>query len=192
VEAASAKERYQQAAKRCEELLAGLDRRGAHLANARVVGFVGAIAAAAATVLGKLPPWGYALAVGLLLVYAVLAGIHGRVIEAEEKERIRLGLEQRGLSRLAGEWHGFAERGELYLPEGHPNAPDLDLFGQGSLFQLLDETATKLGERRLADWLLSPSPRETVRARQEAVRELSRGFEFRQALPGVDPHAAQY
>src|SRR5439155_4135990 len=60
--------------------------------------------------------------------------------------------------------------------------PDLDIFGQGSLFQLLDETATRAGEEKLAGWLQAPAPRAAVLERQGAVRELAPMIDFRQAL----------
>src|SRR5207244_4400988 len=69
------------------------------------------------------------------------------------------------------------------LSAEHLYTPDLDVFGQGSLFQRLDETATKAGEQLLASWLLAPAPTaEEIVSRQRAVKELSSRVDFRQAL----------
>ena len=48
----------------------------------------------------------------------------------------------------------------------------LDLFGRGSLFELLSRAQTQRGEERLAAWLLAPAAADEVRARQAAVAEL--------------------
>jgi hypothetical protein len=89
-------------------------------------------------------------------------------------------LNERGLARLSGAWRDFAERGERFLSSSHLYAPDLDVFGQASLFQLLNETATRSGEERLASWLSAPAPAEEVVARQGAARELAPLVGFRQ------------
>ena len=64
----------------------------------------------------------------------------------------------------------------------HPYAQDLDLFGIGSLFELLSTARTHAGERTLASWLLEPADRQVVRARQEAVTELRPRLDLRERL----------
>ena len=51
-------------------------------------------------------------------------------------------------------------------------ADDLDLFGRGSLFELISTARTGAGESTLARWLLAPGERAEVVARQQAVEEL--------------------
>ncbi|HET9449509.1 MAG TPA: DNA mismatch repair protein MutS, partial [Aggregicoccus sp.] len=58
----------------------------------------------------------------------------------------------------------------------------LDVFGQGSLFQLMNETATRAGEEQLAAWLGAPAQAAEVAERQGAVRELAPLLPFRQEL----------
>jgi hypothetical protein len=159
-----------------------LDGRGALLAHGRALSFLGAVVLGGLTVFDRLPGWGWAAAGASLLIYIVLAHVHGRVITAEERARVRAALNDRGLSRLDGKWHDFPEKGERFLVPEHPYATDLDVFGQGSLFQLLDESATRAGEAKLASWLSAASPPDVVRARQEAVKELAPRVDFRQAL----------
>ena len=64
----------------------------------------------------------------------------------------------------------------------HPYARDLDLFGPGSLFQLIDTARTESGEETLADWLRAPADSREVLARQEAVAELRDRIDFRETL----------
>src|SRR6202012_1354556 len=63
--------------------------------------------------------------------------------------------------------------GQQYSNEKHFYTSDLDIFGDASLFQLINRSATKAGNDKLADWLSKPSPKNTVLNRQDAVKELS-------------------
>lgn len=159
-----------------------LDDRGALLANGRGITFIGALVLAGLTLFHRLPPWGWWAAGASLLAYVVLAWIHSRVLGDEARAQAKSALNARGMARLEGRWHEFPQKGEGFLVPEHLYATDLDVFGQGSLFQLIDETATRAGEERLASWLSGPASPEEVRARQEAVRELAPLLDFRQAL----------
>ena len=59
-------------------------------------------------------------------------------------------LYERGLDRLEGRWAGSGPDGARFLAD-HAYARDLDLFGHGSLFQLLDTARTEAGQDTLAD-----------------------------------------
>ncbi|MCP2029751.1 DNA mismatch repair ATPase MutS [Flavobacterium sp. HSC-32F16] len=62
----------------------------------------------------------------------------------------------------------------------HPYAYDLDVFGEHSLFQNLNRTATFIGKKTLADKLLNLFPNETILENQEAINELKTKIEWRQ------------
>jgi hypothetical protein len=102
---------------------------------------------------------------------------------------------EKALARLDGKWAGTGESGDRYLDPAHPYAQDLDLFGKGSLFELLCTARAHIGEETLARWLLTPGDPETVRARQKAVEELRPRLDLREELAvlaeeartGVDP-----
>ncbi len=93
------------------------------------------------------------------------AGIHSRV------QRIASFYEL-GMARLRHQWQGRGIGGKEYLPENHPYASDLDLFGTGSLYELLCTARTGVGRATLAKWLLNPAGFDEVKARQAAVAEL--------------------
>ena len=60
---------------------------------------------------------------------------------------------------------------------------DLDIFGAGSLFQLLNRTTTWHGTQQLADWLQQPLlSKEEIEQQQQAVQTLSPQKELRQLL----------
>ena len=109
----------------------------------------------------------------------------------------RRGSSNAGWRVWTGAGRGAGEPGDRYLDPAHPYARDLDLFGKGSLFELLSTARTHVGEDTLARWLLSPAAPPTVRARQEAVEELRPRVDLREELAilaeeartGVDPVA---
>lgn len=163
--------------------LEALDRRGARLANLRTLAFLSFLALVGLVVFDKLPRVVLAAGFGSFAAYVALAVIHAKVIGQEAREKVRRSLNERGLERLTGGWHRFPETGAALLPESHLYATDLDVLGQGSLFQRLDDTGTKAGEAQLAQWLLTAAPTALeVRERQGAVKELSQLLDFRQSL----------
>lgn len=109
-------------------------------------------------------------------------------------ERIRarrsLRIYEDGLARLDGKWAGRGATGAEFQPDSHPYAGDLDLFGSGSVFELLCVARTGVGRRRLADWLLAPAAPGTVLERQEAVRDLRPRLDLRETLALVEADAA--
>jgi hypothetical protein len=87
---------------------------------------------------------------------------------------------------LENRWAGAGDSGERFLPDSHPYALDLDLFGHGSLFELLSTATTSWGAKTLADWLLSPASPAEVRARQAAVEELRPRLDLREEIATLD------
>ena len=114
--------------------------------------------------------------------FVALMAFHARLARQLEKQRRAARFFERGLARLDGSWPGTGSSGDNFLDLAHPYAQDLDLFGIGSLFELLSTARTHAGERTLASWLLEPADRQVVRARQEAVTELRPRLDLRERL----------
>ncbi len=89
---------------------------------------------------------------------------------------------ERGLARLDDRWAGSGVSGVRFLDEEHPYAGDLDLFGEGSLFERLCTARTSSGEACLASWLLQPAPVTEILARHAAVKELRPRLDLREDL----------
>jgi hypothetical protein len=113
-------------------------------------------------------------------------GLRLRAAEAE-RGRLERAVEfyERSLARLDGQWVGKGESGARFLDEHHLYAEDLDLFGVGSVFELLCTARTRIGEETLASWLLAAASPEIVRVRQEAVAELTPRLDLREDLAVV-------
>ena len=105
--------------------------------------------------------------------FVFLMRIHDRVIRLHRSASRAVQWHERGLARLEDRWTGSGETGERFLDDEHPYSRDLDLFGEGSLFQLLNTAQTTTGEETLAHWLLAGTDPATARLRQAAVADLS-------------------
>jgi hypothetical protein len=118
----------------------------------------------------------------LVFPFIFLMVIHERVIRALKRCSRGVGFYERGLARIGNEWAGKGETGERFANASHPYSRDLDLFGKGSLFELLCDARTRAGEETLANWLLAPADPEEVRARNVAVEELRGRLDLREDL----------
>ena len=114
--------------------------------------------------------------------FGALLVIHERVIRRQKESRRRAAFYSEGLARISGEWAGKGVGGEEYQETDHPYSFDLDLFGDGSLFELLCTARTLAGERALASWLNVPTDGESIARRQKAVQELSGNLDLREEV----------
>ncbi len=108
--------------------------------------------------------------------------VHGRVIAARKLARRRVAHYQTGLDRILGRWLGIGATGARFRVPEHVYTDDLDIFGDGSLFQLICSARTRLGEDQLAHWFQQPADREIVLRRQQAVQELRSEIDLREQL----------
>jgi hypothetical protein len=108
--------------------------------------------------------------------------VHARVLDARDRARRAVAWYEDGLARVRDEWIGRGDSGDRFRPAEHPFADDLDLFGHGSLYQLLSTPRTRAGQARLAAWLLEPAAPDEALARQEAVRELAARPDLRETM----------
>lgn len=116
--------------------------------------------------------------------FAALVLWHALVLNAQDRRRHARAWHARGLARLSDQWQGQGDDGRLWL-DASPLAADLDLCGEGSLFQLLNTAQTDIGAATLAAWLDAPASADDIARRQEAVRELREAAAFREALAVV-------
>ncbi len=154
-------------------------RLDARMAVTRLVVFAGFVLLSVLAWRGLLSWWWLAAPV---LAFLVLVQRHDRVIRAREAAARAIAFYERGLARIEDRWAGTGEPGERFHDEHHLYAHDLDLFGPGSLFELLSIARNGAGEETLASWLRVPADPATVAARQQAVTELTAALDLREAL----------
>ena len=114
--------------------------------------------------------------------FFALAPTQQRITERRRRCERAAEFYRSGLARLDDQWAGKGATGERFIDRAHPYAEDLDLFGTGSLFELISTARTLVGEETLASWLLSPATPEVVRARQSGIVELRPCLDLREDL----------
>ena len=117
-----------------------------------------------------------------LFLFAALIAWHDKV-ELRRTAALRaVTMYKRGIARIEDRWNGLGQTGERFRDPGHVYSDDLDLFGRGSLFELLSNALTQMGEETLSKFLLSPASIPEALQRQRAVAELSPRLDFREQL----------
>src|SRR6185436_5778704 len=121
------------------------------------------------------------LAVIFISLFFFLLAKHVNTNDQIENRKRLLSINQTEINVLN---HHFTDLpdGESLKPEHHEYANDLDVFGRASLFQYINRCTSEQGNKLFAWWLLNPASTETILKRQEAIKELSPQFGWRQQL----------
>ena len=117
-----------------------------------------------------------------IVAFGVTAFLHARLLNDRDRAASAVAFYDRGLARAAHQWIGTGDTGDRFREPEHPYADDLDIFGRGSVFELLATTRTRAGQETLAHWLLHAAPPEVIRERQDAVRDLMPRLDLREKL----------
>ena len=175
------------------QVVAAFERRHVALGNAQLAVAVAGVAALWMAV-GRhwFPPWWLLLPAA---AFAALAILHERVIRGRKRAERLAAFYEKCIARIEGRWAGQGDGGERFDDPAHPYAEDLDLFGKGSLFELLSTARLRSGEATLARWLLEPAPPAEVLERHAAVNELRPRLDLREEIAmlgedlrsGIDP-----
>ena len=129
---------------------------------------------------GRYQVGGGLLLLGIFLLFYLDHG-QRRVIFFQKHATLLRDINEHSLWRLDGRWRNFPDTGAELRDDAHPFTADLDIFGQGSLFQWINATRTYLGRKRLAQLLSSfPEPLSLIRERQGAIKELAAALGWRQ------------
>src|SRR6202050_2495095 len=107
---------------------------------------------------------------------------HTRVMRGRAQAERAVAVYCQGQARIEDRLQGTGRgRERLDIPH-HVYATDLDLFGRGSLFELLSTARTTMGQETLAGWLLSPSAVDQIAKRHIAIAELRDQLDLREDL----------
>lgn len=176
----SVRQLYGEQIGRCAEQIERLRRLDRLLTHVRVIVFLcGAAAAVAALQFESASQLWWLCTAAVFIGFVGLVGFHERVRGRMDSLRLLRDLHREALARIARNWERLPVA-ELEVPDRHGAlAIDLDLFGRASLFQLLSTASTSMGTGTLRDWLLEPAAGAEIRARQQAVVELTPLQEFR-------------
>ena len=178
--ASLAHQEYSRRLKDRESSAARLQRKHLWLGNARIAVFLGILVQCWIT--GKT---GFPSAYWLLVPVAAFIALviaHRRVVAGLNSARRAVAVYGRGLARIEDRWAGSGETGDEFKDPLHLYAEDLDILGDGSLFQLLSTARTNMGKQCLARWLLTHAELPEIRERQAAVAELKSRLDLREDL----------
>ena len=122
------------------------------------------------------------ITVGLLVIFFYLVQSHARLfrekIHLENLVRINKGE----MNALSGNFSSFTPGNEFVDPH-HPYTHDLDIFGDGSLYQYINRCNTINGRKNLAQHLENPlNAQKSIQRQQDAIRDLSTRIDLRQHL----------
>ncbi|WP_176214735.1 MutS-related protein [Reichenbachiella faecimaris] len=133
----------------------------------------------------------------MLLCFVALVPIFGLIVRKHNKAKFSLAqhqhlitINENELKRVVGDFSGL-DSGVEHLDAHHNYAPDLDLFGSNSLFQLLVRSRLSGTTAILKNWLLNKSSKTEIEERQSAIKELSQSVDWRQNLTAYGYHGDQ-
>ena len=115
------------------------------------------------------------------VIFVFLMKVHDKIAWNRKIEKQLIAINNDEIIFLKKEKIPF-ENGLEYVDFKHFYAFDLDFFGNNSLFQNLNRTATFIGSKRLSNLLLTKLKNDEIVANQKAVSELSKKIEWRQYL----------
>ncbi|MCB0430894.1 MAG: hypothetical protein H6585_04800 [Flavobacteriales bacterium] len=125
---------------------------------------------------------------GLVLAVGIFVFLVKATTALKEEKRYKeelLKINRNEVKALAGDISSFGN-GKEYMDPEHPYSYDMDIFGDGSIFQMLNRTSTRHGNETLAGCLTNLcTDKEEIIARQKAVIELSGKIEWRQRFQAV-------
>lgn len=109
---------------------------------------------------------------------------HDVLFNQKRRTDILIKINEDGLNRIKGNLKEISDGGSEYLDDTHPFSDDLDIFGESSLFKVINTCATEGGRRELADILKRNIvfTEEDIKKRQEAIKELADKIDWRQEI----------
>ena len=126
--------------------------------------------------------WSGSIAILVFIAFLILSYIDYRLKNHIKRIEILIHINEKEIKALDGDYTTF-DPGHEFIDQSHDYTHDLDIFGEGSLFQYINRTATIFGKLRLAEYFSNAfGYSDNVIKRQEGVKELSEMVEMRQNL----------
>jgi hypothetical protein len=162
---------------------AARERTHVRLGNAKVAIVVGTMIYWAVTVQGS--PSSLLLGAAAVAFVALLIW-HEVVMRALARAQAAVQFYTDGMARIEDRWIGKGQASARFRDADHPYSDDLDVFGEGSLFELISSARTTVGEQHLAAWLSAPAAPAVIRQRQARVMALRPQIDLRERIATVN------
>ncbi len=122
--------------------------------------------------------WNVAAFSGTMAVFLLLLRRHEKLANEKKRAETVQKIAEDELKAFRHDFSPFDGMAERINP-AHDFSFDLDIFGENSIFQLLNRTCTSMGKETLADMLENPlTDDEEIGKRQQAVKELAEKEDF--------------
>lgn len=117
-----------------------------------------------------------------LVAFAATVIAHSRLRSRLARALRQAQFYRRAIARIEERWAGAGVHDRPRADAHHVYASDLDLFGEGSLFELLCAARTAMGEQTLAAWLLGPADPAEIHRRHESIDDLRERLDLREQM----------
>lgn len=124
-------------------------------------------------------PFVFAVFIAIILIFAFLINRQSKLEGKRDAEAAFLKVNENELT-LKSERNSAYDAGLSFADDSHPYTADLDIFGEKSLFVLLNRAATVLGIATLAHWLSQPATKAEIEERQRASAEITEDLDWSQ------------
>ena len=121
------------------------------------------------------------------IVFVLLVKKHNKLKFARDQHKFLSDINSEEIARLEGDLSAI-QNGEEFSPKDHPYAEDLDIFGDHSIFQLLNRTSTFPGKKLLANRLIGVDTVADLAQYQQSVSELAQKPELMQEYQALGRH----
>lgn len=149
------------------------------LSLARLFSFLGIIVSVFMLIPNNLTV-GINISFASLMLFLLFVKWHIKLQRDKQFQQCLLKINEQELKALKYDFKEFAPGKEFVDPK-HRNSFDLDLFGDGSVFQFLNRTVTVGGKKVLASFFQNPlQSKNDIENRQAFVKELMDNYQWRQ------------
>ena len=122
-----------------------------------------------------------------ILCFGVAIKYHNKTAFLKKHTAFLKGINESEILREKCNLEEF-DTGHKFINQNHPYTSDLDIFGQHSIFQLLNRTTTESGMILLSEWLSEPAPNYEIHDRQKAIKEIAQNLDWRQDFQASGMH----
>ena len=120
-----------------------------------------------------------------IIAFFILIKMHSKALYRQKIQEAFIKINTDELKALSGDF-GHFENGKVFMDHSHPFSYDIDIFGEGSLFQFLNRTATSIGKLKLANRLKNPFLHiDEIQKNQAAVKEIEGNLTWRQNFRAI-------
>ncbi len=121
------------------------------------------------------------IAVSGIIIFLFLVKHHNKLFLERTFAEEHVSLFKEETQRLNRNFDGL-DTGKDFVDGEHFYTSDLDIFGDGSIYQFISRAKTILGRQKLANWFQTLPVNDEILRRQNAVKELANLAAWRQAF----------